>query len=312
VGVVKFLWDGPALAERWTEKRDGTTGQAVTWHIEQGSFTPFAQETDDGLFPILTDQVGLPKVVFDEDGKQVWKATYSLWGKLLPARRAAANDKAPALDTTLRFRGQWADDESGLSYNLNRYYDPDTGQHLTSDPIGLAGGLRTHAYVHDPMQLYDPLALAECAVGDTVSDTVRAARLRQAAMLDADQGFNVSPVSWDKYPTIGRNGSYITDLQGITDITGPLNAGGVTTISTPQAAQLEQAMGLERGSLADGFKVRQVDGITGMSPRSPMEGNQYFQGAGQHLPGGAPEMVVDSIPTTDSANVSTITTVNVQ
>ncbi|WP_249621286.1 RHS repeat-associated core domain-containing protein, partial [Desulfuromonas sp. CSMB_57] len=50
----------------------------------------------------------------------------------------------------------------GLYYNLHRYYDPDSGQYLSPDPIGLEGGLRTHGYVHDPMQWVDPLGLAGC------------------------------------------------------------------------------------------------------------------------------------------------------
>jgi RHS repeat-associated protein len=162
--TVKFLWDGPMLAERWIEQRDGTTGQVVTWHIEPGSFSPLAQETDDGFFPILTDQIGRPKTVFDEQGRPVWKAAYSLWGKLLPVKRPAndADCGATSIDTTLRFSGQWADDETGLNYNLNRYYDPDSGQYLSADPIGLLGGARTQAYVHDPSQWIDPLGLQGC------------------------------------------------------------------------------------------------------------------------------------------------------
>lgn len=164
--AVRFLWDGSTLAERWVEQRDGTTGETVTWHIEPGSFSPLAQETDDGLYPILADQVGLPKAVFDEHGKAVWTAAYSLWGKLLPARRAANDgDGTVAIDTTLRFPGQWADDESELSYNLNRFFDSDSGQYLSSDPIGLEGGFRTQAYVSDPVQWCDPLGLSGCDKG---------------------------------------------------------------------------------------------------------------------------------------------------
>ncbi|MBB6593307.1 PAAR domain-containing protein, partial [Ralstonia solanacearum] len=57
---VRFVWDGYALAERWGQKRDGTTGQVVTWHITP-DFVALAQETDDGIYPVLTDQIGLPK-----------------------------------------------------------------------------------------------------------------------------------------------------------------------------------------------------------------------------------------------------------
>ncbi|OXX41865.1 hypothetical protein B9J93_19280, partial [Vibrio sp. V17_P4S1T151] len=45
-------------------------------------------------------------------------------------------------------------------YNVNRYYDADSGQYLSPDPIGMAGGLRPQAYVHNPMEWVDPLGLA--------------------------------------------------------------------------------------------------------------------------------------------------------
>jgi hypothetical protein len=47
-----------------------------------------------------------------------------------------------------------------------------------------------------------------------------------------------------------------------------------------------------------GFRVKEINGISGMSPRSPLEGNQYFLGPGKGLPNGAPEMVINSVPTT--------------
>ncbi len=135
------------------------------------------------------------------------------------------------------------------------------------------------------------------------------AQRRQAQMLKDNRGFNVSPVAWDKYPTIGRNGTYVSDKKGVADIIGDFSGRSKVTISTEKAAKLERAFGLEEGSLKDGFKIRQVDNVIERMPRSPMEGNQYFLGPGKNLPGGAPEMVVESIPTKDMDGVKTLTEV---
>jgi hypothetical protein len=146
----------------------------------------------------------------------------------------------------------------------------------------------------------------------TEKEVVLEARQRQEAMLEDNIGFNVSPSDWDNYPTIGRNGSFISDRQGITDILGNIDGKSNISISKVDALQLEQSFGLEPGSLQGGFKIRQVDNIVDQAPRSPLEGNKYFRGPGQHLPGGAPEMVIDSISTTDSNTVKTLLEVNVK
>jgi len=69
----------------------------------------------------------------------------------------------------LRFPGQYADVESGLSDNYFRHYDSGLGRYITSDPIGLQGGLNTFGYVGgDPIYWSDKLGLA------SRSDTRRA------------------------------------------------------------------------------------------------------------------------------------------
>ena len=172
--TIRYLWQGATLIEELRE----TEAVTFRWHFEPGTFRPLAKEvqTREGqsFYPIVTDHLGTPKELFDESGECLWKADHSLWGKTethtlrMKARITWTSQRGPSslLDCNLRFQNQWEDQETGLCYNLHRYYDPESGQYLSQDPIRLAGGLRTHGYVHDPMAWVDPLGLAGCPSWD--------------------------------------------------------------------------------------------------------------------------------------------------
>jgi RHS repeat-associated protein len=80
----------------------------------------------------------------------VWSATYDSFGN--------AGIGIQGITNNLRFPGQYYDSETGLHYNLNRYYDPSTGRYLRTDPYGQ--GLNLYAYCfNNPLTLIDPRGL---------------------------------------------------------------------------------------------------------------------------------------------------------
>jgi RHS repeat-associated protein len=155
----EFTWDGTKLAE---EVRSGTGQAAVTvvWEWAPGAERPVTQTervlvtdgVDERFHAIVTDLVGSPSELLDGAGAVSWHLHTSLWGKVLsPPGRAY---------TPLRFPGQYHDAETGLHYNLHRYYDPDTGRYLSHDPLGLEPAPDSLAYVSNPTGWIDPLGLA--------------------------------------------------------------------------------------------------------------------------------------------------------
>lgn len=67
--------------------------------------------------------------------------------------------------TPLRFSGQYFDPETQLHFNLYRYYDPEVGQYLSVDPLGLEPSPNPNAYVSNPTTSIDPFGLFSCETG---------------------------------------------------------------------------------------------------------------------------------------------------
>ncbi|MGJ0626418.1 RHS repeat domain-containing protein, partial [Xenorhabdus bovienii] len=101
-----------------------------------------------------------PREMLSEEGVLVWAQRLTTWGKAEKSQVIASNNPDYHVSCNLRFMGQYEDEESGLYYNRFRYYSPETGQYISPDPIGLAGGLNPYGYVHNPTNFIDPFGLA--------------------------------------------------------------------------------------------------------------------------------------------------------
>jgi RHS repeat-associated protein len=160
----RFTWDGAVLAEQTGAPESGDRELITTWDYQPGTFTPLTQASrtwlrdapqeviDEQFYSIITDLTGTPAELVASDGSLAGYQQRTLWGNTLwhPSGES----------TPIRFPGQYADPETGLNYNNQRYYDPITGAYLTPDPLGLSPAPNPHTYVPNPHVLIDPLGLA--------------------------------------------------------------------------------------------------------------------------------------------------------
>ena len=170
--LTRYGWDGDQLVH----EDDGD--QRITLFYEPGTFVPLFRVDELGVNALeaqgisveqliqenidtsrysafITDHLGTPTKLIDEDGHLLWSGQADDWAAVKHER------SVPNLKQPVRFQGQWLDEETGLYYNRYRYYDPKQGRYITQDPIGLAGGLNSYAYVTNPTGWVDPLGLEQ-------------------------------------------------------------------------------------------------------------------------------------------------------
>ncbi|MCL7424173.1 DUF6531 domain-containing protein [Streptomyces sp. YS415] len=167
VEEVIYVWDGFVPAEQVT-RADDAAPKCTVWDWEQDRFSPVTQVervpardrpqewVDDKFYSIVTDLVGTPTEMVAEHGEIAWRARTTVWGAPLDAS-GQGDAYCP-----LRFPGQYHDPETSLNYNYQRYYDPETGQYASLDPLGLTPGPNPRVYVRNPFTAVDPFGLSPC------------------------------------------------------------------------------------------------------------------------------------------------------
>jgi RHS repeat-associated protein len=102
------------------------------------------------------DRLGTPLQATDKTGAVVWSADFDEFGRASITTPPSSPERATIV-SNLRLPGQIEDAETGLHYNFRRYYDPAIGRYITSDPIGIAGGLNRYVYAGaNPTRSVDP------------------------------------------------------------------------------------------------------------------------------------------------------------
>ena len=151
--TTKYYWDDFRLAAE--VRPDGTCRLYV--YADEVALAPFlfleyesldADPASGRRFYVFTNQVAAPIHVEDDSGASVWSARIDPYGN-------ADVDSSSTIELNLRFPGHYFDTETKLHYNRFRYFSPELGRYLQSDPAGLAGGINAYAYPDKPLTVVD-------------------------------------------------------------------------------------------------------------------------------------------------------------
>ncbi|WXH30053.1 Putative deoxyribonuclease RhsC [Myxococcus stipitatus] len=149
-GQTTYVWDGRVLLYEVSPE-----GKTTLWTHGGDHVALVAWERDDRMEWVLPNAAGTPSELVAADGTWAWVDDAGPWG-------AASGESTRHF--TAGFPGQWYDAESGLHYNLFRYYDPELGRYISPDPLDIQVGFNDYRYVADPYEMSDPLGLIETRV----------------------------------------------------------------------------------------------------------------------------------------------------
>jgi len=176
--ITRWVWDNDVPLHEWSysekekpaavvnewgemifDKPEPTPANAlvdvngITWVFDGDKYIPAAKIVNGQTYSIICDHLGTPGWMYDAAGKIVWEGVLDIYGRIRTLH--GTNSSLP-----FRFPGQYEDVETGLYYNRFRYYDPEQGNYINQDPIGLAGQNPTlYGYVTDPNCWIDPVGL---------------------------------------------------------------------------------------------------------------------------------------------------------
>jgi RHS repeat-associated protein len=146
-GTTAFLYDGNNVIQE-------ISGSTVTANLLAGLVIDetFMRTDATGTSAFLVDAIGSTRALSDGAGAIQTQYMFEPFGMTTASGTTSSN--------AMQFTGR-EDDGTGLYYFRARYYSPGIGRFISSDPIGILGGLNTYAYgSNNPVTLMDPTGLA--------------------------------------------------------------------------------------------------------------------------------------------------------
>ncbi len=160
----RYGYFGQQLLWEELQEAPGAKGVRRDYLWAPDSVIPLGFREGGRTYWIQCDTRGAPIRVFKKDGSVAWSARYDAFGR---AEVEVAHVRQP-----WRLAGQYHDDETGLHYQLCRYYCPQLKTYLARDPYWHKPDATNYSYARNcPYDYVDPfgglafLAVAAIAVG---------------------------------------------------------------------------------------------------------------------------------------------------
>ncbi len=214
-----FLYDDTGVGLIGEYDVSGTLIRGYSYNVNSHySTNPVTQKTptSDGFdFNFYqNDHLGSPQQMIASNGTVTWQGEYDTFGKTHVLVEEKVNP--------LRFAGQYFDQETGKHQNWNRYYDPNIGRYISSDPIGLSGGINHFGYAFaNPNSYIDPdglnpavaaiayiKCLAECEAFNLLMETLTKQCIDSSCVTDC-----INPLNWFTYIKKAKKLKRIIDQQ---------------------------------------------------------------------------------------------------
>ena len=140
--TTNYLYDGLDAVQ----ETQGSTRNPILTGL--GIDERYARNDKNGRTYLITDHLGSTKALLDANGNVVNRYDYDPYGNVQQTGTGFSNP--------YQYTGR-EKDASGLMHYRARYYHPGMGRFIAEDPIGIADGLNTYAYVGgDPLTFTDP------------------------------------------------------------------------------------------------------------------------------------------------------------
>jgi RHS repeat-associated protein len=152
---VDYVWDGDVIAGEFHSER----GPRIHVH-NQNDLVPCLQAEQGEVFMVVTDHLGIPKDLVDEQGRVAWTAAHGVWGNVVEEKFDTKHPRTHRVASPFRHVGQIWDEETNLCSTRFRYWDNDTCCWISPDPMGIMGGSNLFAFDGFPLTDWDPFGLS--------------------------------------------------------------------------------------------------------------------------------------------------------